>query len=196
MPNESTRFRSEGTPVSNLTNPAAGASAHAQAYVNALLDALGARDPFDVLRETPDGIRRAIAGMSVAQLTIPEAPGKWSVRHVVQHLADSELVGGYRFRVVLAQNRPPLAGYDQDRWANHLGYEDTDIETALNDFSTLRRANLRLLDRTSPAERQRVGLHAERGEESIAHMMRLYSGHDVVHLRQIARIRERVTGSR
>ena len=178
--------------MSNLSYPASGAPAQAQTYVNALFDALGARDPFDVLRDTPDALRRAIADLSVAQLTTPEAPGKWSMRHVVQHLADSELVGGYRFRVVLAQDRPPLAGYDQDRWANHLGYEDTDIQTALNDFSTLRRSNLRLLERTSPAERQRVGLHAERGEESIAHMIRLYAGHDVVHLRQLARIRERV----
>jgi len=73
-----------------------------------------------------------------------------------------------------------------------LGYHDTDIEAALIDFTTLRQANLRLLRRAAPADLLRVMLHAERGEESVAHMIRLYAGHDLVHLRQIARIRQAI----
>ena len=159
-----------------------------QLYISRLLSALGAREPLDVLRETPAALRHATAGLTAGQLSAPEAPGKWSVRQVVQHLADSELVGGYRFRMVLAHDAPPLVGYDQDAWCEQLRYQDADVDTALGDFASLRRANLRLLERTTPQERARFGMHAERGEESIAHMMRLYAGHDLVHLRQIGRI--------
>jgi hypothetical protein len=120
---------------------------------------------------------------------IPEAPGKWSVNEVLQHLADSELVFGWRIRLLLAHDRPTITGYDQDRWAERLGYAEGDPRDAIERFGVLRRANLRLLERASPADLQRVGVHAERGEESLAHIIRLYAGHDLLHLRQIERIR-------
>jgi hypothetical protein len=56
-------------------------------------------------------------------------------------------------------------------------------------FAVLRRANLRLLERASPVDLKRVGVHAERGEESLEHLWRLYAGHDLLHLRQIERVR-------
>ena len=158
------------------------------AYLASLRAALGSRDPFDVLRTTPSELRVAIDGLSPESLNTPEAAGKWSVRDVVQHLADSELVGGYRFRMILAHDRPTLSGYDQDLWASRLRYAEVDVRTALEDFTRLRQSNLRLLERTSPAERERVGIHTERGEESIAQLIPTYAGHDIVHLRQIARI--------
>jgi uncharacterized damage-inducible protein DinB len=174
-----------------VTDPAAhGAPANPfQAYVESILAALGAREPFDVLREMPAALREASAGLSEAQLSTPEAPGRWSVRQVVQHLADSDLVGGFRFRMILAHDGPSLPGYDQDLWAERLRYQEADLATALDDFATLRRANLRLLERATPADLQRVMRHSERGDESLAHLLRLHAGHDVIHLRQIARIR-------
>lgn len=174
--------------MSDFANPAGNAAIAAQAYTAAILAALGARDPLHVLRETPAALRLTIAGRTSEQLGRPEAPGKWSVRQVIQHLADSELVGGFRFRMVLAHDRPMIQGYDQDRWAERLRYQDTDIETAINDFTTLRQGNLRLLQRATAADRERVLVHAERGEENLAHMIRLYAGHDLVHLRQIVRV--------
>jgi hypothetical protein len=56
-------------------------------------------------------------------------------------------------------------------------------------FTVLRQANLRLVERASPADLQRVGVHAERGDESLGHLVRLYAGHDLLHLRQIERVR-------
>ncbi len=134
----------------------------------------------------------AVSGIPDDLIGRPEAPGKWSVRQIVQHLADSELVGGFRFRMVLAHDRPAVPAYDQDAWAERLRYADSDVATALADFTTLRRANLRLFERATDAERARVGIHSERGEESLDRMMQLYAGHDLVHLRQIARVRAAV----
>ncbi|MGH7664350.1 MAG: DinB family protein [Gemmatimonadaceae bacterium] len=161
----------------------------AEAYVARLRSALGSRDPVDVLRATPADLRRAADDLSPQSLSTPEAKGKWSIRDVVQHLADSELVAGYRLRMILAHDRPVLAGYDQDAWADRLRYAESDVPAALEDFTRLRHANLRLLERTPTADRDRVGVHAERGEESISDLVCLYAGHDIVHLQQIARIR-------
>ena len=91
--------------------------------------------------------------------------------------------------MVLAHNRPALTGYDQDLWATRLRYTEVDVRDALEQFTVLRRANLRLWQNLGPADLIRVGMHGERGEESLEHMRRLYAGHDVLHLRQVERIR-------
>lgn len=174
--------------MSVFTNPAGRSVEQARAYTNAILELLGDRDPFAVLRETPDALDRLIAPLSPRELRTPEAPGKWSVRDVVQHLADSELVGGYRQRLVLAQDRPALTGYDQDLWADRLHYSESEPAEAARTFRLLRLVNLRLLERASPEELRRVGMHAERGEESLGLLIRLYAGHDLLHLKQIERI--------
>jgi hypothetical protein len=179
--------------VSVFTNPASRSAEHAEAYTRAVLELVTGVDPVGVLRETPAALRGSVAGLSQSQVGRPEAPGKWSMRHVLRHLADSELVWGYRLRMVLAHDRPPLTGYDQDAWADRLGYADADVEQALADFGVLRRSNLDLLDRASAEDMRRVGVHVERGEESVEHMIRLYAGHDVLHLRQLDRIRAAVT---
>jgi hypothetical protein len=99
------------------------------------------------------------------------------------------LVWGWRLRIILAQDRPQITGYDQDLWAERLHYDQADVKEALTDFGVLRRANLRLLSQASPQDLKRVGVHAERGEESIDRLIRLYAGHDLLHLRQVERIR-------
>lgn len=174
--------------MSVFTNPAGRSLENASAYVSAVLGLLGDRDPFDVLRTTPAALERIVQEWPAGKLHRPEAPGTWAVRDVLQHLADSELVWGYRLRSVLAQNRAPLTGYDQDLWADRLHYAESNPREAVGDFGALRRANLRLIERASPSELQHVGVHAERGEEPLAHMIRLYAGHDILHLRQIDRI--------
>ena len=181
--------------MSEFTGASASAVDDARSYTAAILGALGERDPFEVLRTTPAAVRQAVAGVAPRQVATPELPGKWSMLQVVQHLADAELVGAFRYRMILAHERPVLQGYDQDLWADRLRYGDSDLAGALEQFGALRAANLRLLEGTSPAERARVGAHTERGDESIGHMLRMYAGHDVVHLRQLARIQRVVAPS-
>jgi uncharacterized damage-inducible protein DinB len=176
--------------MSVFTNPASSSREQGKAYTAAILGLLGDRNPQDVLKRTEKELRKAIKGLTGRQLARPEAPKKWSIAQVLQHLADSDLVWGWRLRMVLAHDRPPITGYDQDAWADRLGYAFAKADDALEQFQVLRAANLRLIKRAAPADLDRVGIHSERGEESVAHMMKLYAGHDVLHLNQIRRIRE------
>lgn len=161
-------------------------------YAPAILELLGNRKPMDVLRETPDAAKRAIAGLSADQLRRPELPGKWSIAHVLRHLADSEVVWGWRMRLILAQDRPTITGYDQDLWADRLHYGDADPADSLETMRVLRRDNLRLIERATPEDLTRVGVHSERGEESAGYLMRLFAGHDLLHLNQIDRIKKAI----
>jgi hypothetical protein len=178
--------------MSIYSNRADSAAEGAAAYIAAVLELLGDQDPIGVLESTVRWCSERTEGRSSLQLAAPEAPGRWSIAAVLQHLADSDLVWAYRLRRVLAEDRPVLVGYDQDLWADRLGYARADRDEALALFSALRAANLSLLRSTSPEELDRVGVHAERGEEPVRHMIRLYAGHDLVHRRQLQRLLERV----
>ena len=175
--------------MSVFTNPAASSKEQAKAYTAAILDLLGDKNPIDVLKRTPAALEKAIDGLSPKQLSKREAPNKWSIKHVLRHLADSDVVWAWRLRMVLAHDRPPLTGYDQDLWAERLGYDDSNARESLSEFAVLRKSNLRLVKGASAEDLKRVGVHAERGDESVEHTLRLYAGHDLLHLRQINRIR-------
>jgi DinB superfamily len=164
--------------------------ADAPAYTRALLELLGDRDPVAEMPHLVPRLRAAISGLGAAELRRPERPGKWSIAEVIQHLADTEIVYGYRVRSVLGADEPPLAPYDQDDWARSMRYQDTDVAAALGELGAMRGANLRLLSGLRDEEWQRVGLHAERGRESIDLITRLLAGHDLVHLAQIERIKK------
>ncbi len=171
-----------------FSNPAANAAASAGAYVRALLELLGDRDPLEVLEEFDPWLDRRLAGAAEAELRRPEAPGKWSVADVVQHLADSELVLGFRMRMILTEDRPAVQGYDQDRWATVLRYPSVPLAQSRAQLTALRAANLRVLRALGPEQLAREGLHSERGPESLGHLLKLMGGHDLVHRRQIDRI--------
>lgn len=158
-------------------------------YAAAVLGLVGDRNPVDVLRDTPGVLLRVVATLTPEQLKRPEAPGKWSVAAVLRHLADTDVVWGWRMRLILSQDRPPLTGFDQDAWADRLDYANADPNEALEVFAVLRRDNLRLIERATAEDLARVGVHAERGEESAGYLVRLYAGHDLMHLRQIDRIK-------
>lgn len=182
--------------MSIYTNSASSTPAETAAYVGGLLGLLANQDPVAVLRTTPSALEQFLETVPAPILAVPEAPGKWAMRDVFAHLADSELMGGVRLRMVLAHDRPPLIGYDQDLWSDRLRYSEVDVRSALEQFSVLRRSNLRLWENLSPADLTRVGLHNERGEESLGHMRDLYAGHDILHLNQLNRILKSQTASR
>lgn len=174
-----------------FTNRIDTAADEAEGYIAAVLELLGDRDPVEVLEALPAAIDQRASDLSAEELRQPEEPGKWSAIEVVQHLADSELVWAYRLRSVVAEDGAPLTGYDQDGWAKALRYREVAVADALDQLRTLRAVNLRLLRSLTPEERQHSGVHSERGPETVEYMIRLYAGHDLVHLAQLDRVLER-----
>jgi hypothetical protein len=156
-------------------------------YRYELLAALGDEDPVAVLRATLDEVPRLVAGVTAEQLSRPPAPGEWSPREVLNHLADSDLVSGTRIRMIVTQDRPTIVGYDQDAWTARFSGLDATPQETIDRWQTLRRANLRLYESLTPAEWERVGMHSERGEESVRLNVQLLAGHDRVHLDQFRR---------
>ena len=176
----------------SFSNPAGEAKSAAWAYVNALLNLLGDRDPITVQEKLLTSLEAAVEGLTQAELRQPERPGKWSIMEVVKHLADTELVTGFRLRMILSHDRPNIPAYDQDLWANQLKYNDAKLEDALSQLRALRETNLRLLKSLTPEQWQRYGIHEERGEESIERLTKMVAGHDLVHLNQIERIKQAI----
>jgi hypothetical protein len=164
-------------------------------YQAHLLGLLGDRDAAEVQRQLGPRLASLVRGAGQDLRTRPE-PGEWSVVECLGHMVDAEIVYAGRYRWILAHERPPLIGYDQDLWVERLGHQDADPEELLGFFDVLREANLALWERTTERERERVGMHAERGPESFDLSFRLIAGHGLFHLAQIDRTLERVRAAR
>ncbi|MCC6407679.1 MAG: DinB family protein [Planctomycetes bacterium] len=151
-------------------------------------DALGERDPIRTMASSPDRIAKLLRGLDEATLSKRPAPGKWSIKEVVAHLADWEFVLGTRVRLVAALDRPALHGYDQDAFVENLAVDRATTGELLVSFAAVRAANVALFERLPKSAHARVGIHTERGEESIAKMLVIYAGHDLIHEAQLARM--------
>ena len=174
---------------SMFSNSTTHAAAAAPAYTRALLDLLGDQNPLDILSAQLSQLNQLTKGLTSEELHRPEASGKWSVLQVLDHLTDSEMVSGYRLRFVIAEESPVIVGYDQDLWAAKLRYGVADRDSLLAELGAFRTRNLRLMRDLSPAEMERLGNHSERGPEKVIRMISLLAAYDLVHRRQIARIR-------
>ena len=159
-----------------------------QQYTARMLALAARRDPLKVMAATPAKLRRLLAGRTTAQLARRTSPGKWSVRQIVAHLADTEVVFAYRVRMMLGASGTEIQAFDQDAWATEGRYEDVSVPIALDAFAALRKLNLAFVKRLSPEKRRRFGIHQERDRESIDHLSRMYAGHDLNHLGQITAI--------
>jgi hypothetical protein len=134
-----------------------------------------------------DGYRvvaEAIVGATDAELDARPAPGKWSAREIVHHLADSEMTAAIRLRLLLAEENPRIVGYDQDEFARRLHY-DRPIEASLEVLKSVRRSTGEILERMSEAEWARIGTHTEHGRYSVGRWLRIYAGHAHSHADQI-----------
>jgi hypothetical protein len=168
--------------VSRSPDPVAEASA----YQRMLLGLVGDDDPAEVQAATP-ALVKSLLEQAGSNLGKRPAEGEWSVLELLGHLADAELVVSGRYRWALCEDEPPLVPYDQDRWVAGLRHNEDDPAEVLDEFSALRRANLALWSRLSEAQRRRLGMHAERGPESVDMMFRMLAGHDRFHLDQMRR---------
>ena len=168
-----------------------------KAYLGRVLAALGDRKPLEAYEATPNELRRRITEHSAAVLRRRpyEDRWTWTPLEVIGHLLDAEWSLGWRTRAVFCDDKPQLIGINQDNWARELKYNEREPAELVEDFAALRAINLRFWRTIPEATFGRVGLHNERGEESLGDMLRLYAAHDCYHIAQIDRYLKELTSS-
>jgi hypothetical protein len=142
-------------------------------------------------REGVDVVRQALAGATDRELDATPAPGKWSARQIVHHLADSEMTSAVRLRRLIAEDRPNVGSYDEAEYAKRLHY-DRPIAASFEAFRFARESTADLLDRLTPAEWSRAGVHPEHGPYSVDRWLEIYAIHAHNHAAQITRARQSV----
>jgi hypothetical protein len=162
-----------------------------QEYIQRILGHLAGQDPLKVQAGTAKKLERLIRGVPASKLRKRPAPGKWSAGEILAHLADTEIVVGWRMRQILGAPGTPIQAFDQDSWVAAGHYEKRDPRKSAEQFRVLREANLSLLKSLAPQQWKDHGMHSERGVETIEHIVRMMAGHDVNHTQQVERILER-----
>jgi hypothetical protein len=143
--------------------------------------------PLDtILASTPAQLGALIAAIGPEKAAARPAPGKWSPAEILCHLADCELVFGFRLRQTLAEDSPTIQPFDQEKWA--ATYPAIGTELALATFSAFRRWNLLLIAAALPAAANRPVTHPERGQMTFQTIVETMAGHDLNHLAQLQSI--------
>jgi hypothetical protein len=141
-------------------------------------------------RRGPDLAASALTGVSGAEEDFVTSPGKWSIRQIAAHLADSELIGAHRLRQVIAEDNPTLIAFDQDAWTKHLDYSRRKAEQSLETFRRIRTENYELLKAVPDSAWERTGNHTENGPMTLRRLLEGYAGHAESHARQLQEIRD------
>lgn len=149
------------------------------------------------LAETMERFRRGaellavvLTGVHGEEMDFTTAPGKWSIRTIIAHLADTELVAASRFRQVMAEDNPALIAFDQDAWARNLDYARRLPKQSLETFRRLRAENYELLKELPESAFERAGMHSQRGPLTLRQMLTTFADHVEHHARQMQAIRD------
>jgi len=159
-----------------------------QQYIQRVTGYVEGKQPLAVQAATAKKLERLIKGVPSSKLRKRPAPDKWSVSEILAHLADAEIVGGFRMRLILGAPGTPIVAFDQDSWVMSGHYEKRDPRQSLEQFRVLRAGNLAMLKSLAPEQWKHYGMHSERGQETIEHIVRMFAGHDLNHLQQVERI--------
>jgi DinB superfamily len=159
-----------------------------QQYIRRMTANVEGKQPLAIQAATPKRIERLIKGVPASKLGKRPAADTWSVSEILAHLGDAEIVIGFRMRLILGAPGTPMAAYDQNSWVTSGHYDQRDPRKSLEQFRAVRAANLALLKSLTPEQWKHFGIHSERGQETIEHVVRMTAGHDINHLQQIERI--------
>jgi len=149
------------------------------------------KSKLDAAERNPEELARAVVGLPDHLLRRKPAPDKWSIIEIMAHLADIEMVYGYRLRQMLADNEPVIAPIDQDAWANKLGYMEHSAPELIAAYALTRRMNMRLLRRISVADLEKGAFHPEMGRKlTVAELVDRMAAHGRSHLEQIEKLKK------
>ncbi len=156
-----------------------------QQYTQRMVGQLEGQPPLKILSGTSRELDRLIGKAPGAKLRKRPAPEKWSAAEILAHLADTEIVFGWRMRQILGAPGTPIQAFDQDVWAAAGRYQKRNPLKSLEYFRIVRESNLALLKSLTPKQWKQHGIHAERGPETIEHIVRMMAGHDLNHVKQV-----------
>jgi hypothetical protein len=156
------------------------------AVLNPYAKFLNGQDPVAALRATPSRLENLAAMIGPTQLSHSPAPGKWSPRDILCHLADCEIAFAFRLRQTLAENHHLIQPFDQEKWA--APYSDISATDALAAFAALRHWNLLLIEKSLPVHANKLVSHPERGAMTFSTIVETMGGHDLNHIGQLERI--------
>jgi DinB superfamily len=159
-----------------------------QEYKDRILSYSAGKKPLKVQASTAANLKKLIQRVPAAKLRKRPAADKWSITEIISHLAETEIVVGYRMRLILSAPGTPIIGFDQDKWAEAGHYAKRDPHFQLELFRSSREGNLALLKALQPDQWKLSGIHSERGEESIEKIAQMMAGHDLNHTSQIEAI--------
>lgn len=168
----------------------------AQQYIQRILGHVDGQDAIKVQRATAAKLKKSTQGLTPKELKWKPEPGKWSIAEIIAHLADVEIVASWRMRSVLGANGTTIQAFDQDAWASVFQYSKRNVGQSLEVFRVLRENNLAMLKALPPESWDNYGMHAERGKETIAHLARMFAGHDTNHILQIESIATHLKSAR
>jgi len=157
----------------------------AEQYIQRILGHVEGQDALKVQGATAAKLKKAIRGLTPKQLKWKPDPGKWSIAEILAHLADVEIVVGWRMRSVIGANGVTTHPFDQDVWAAVFRYADRSVKQSIEVFRVLRENNLMMLKSLPREAWDNYGMHIERGKETVTHITRMLAGHDMNHLKQI-----------
>ncbi len=141
-------------------------------------------------RRGPELIATVMTGAAGGELDFAPGPGKWSLRQIVAHLADTEIVLADRLRRVIAQENPMLIAFDQEAWARNLNYARRKTSESIETLRRLRTENYELVKDLPEEAFARQGMHSERGAVTLAELVESSANHVESHSRQIRDTRE------
>lgn len=147
---------------------------------------LGIREPRQVIASTPGRLQELLDLLGADRTEKSPAPGKWSPREILCHLADCEIVFAFRLRQTLAEPHHVIQPFDQDLWARN--YAAYDAQSALAVFTSVRNFNLKLIESLPAAAFSKPVTHPERGAMTFQSIVETMGGHDLNHLGQIEKI--------
>lgn len=132
----------------------------------------------------------ALTGVFGEEEDFVTAPGKWSIRQIVAHLADTELVYAHRMRQMVAEENPTLIAFDQEAWTKNLNYARRKPKQSLESFRHMRAENYELLKELPEGAYARAGNHSERGPVTLGSQVEVLAEHAESHVRQMQGIRD------
>ena len=144
----------------------------------------------DAAEKSPKEIAAAVSGLSSKALHYKPSPDKWCVLEILGHLADVEIIYGYRLRQMLADTKPVIAPIDQDAWARNLNYLDSPPSELVAFYGLGRHHNLRLLRNLKASDLSKSAFHPETQREvTVADLIESMAGHGAAHLGQIEQLK-------